>query len=241
MRFRSMLVAIAVLLAGPGAAVADPPMDLARREARWVTVQVDSTSPGEGRPRLSHPAKAWYEVGARPSERVVTVPGSEVERVLFAGRRPATGSFSDFVWHFDAATGHVEEASFSGVVTEPIRIGPLRTVARVSIEVLLSTRMPGGYRRPRHVAGRTVTDYCADSDRSGCTAVATATYDPESGWVRANGAVCASWRAFRTLVYTSMGQARFAELEPAVPRDQPALPPEHAPLLWAAGGGEPAC
>ncbi|MGH0031646.1 MAG: hypothetical protein ACQGVC_17785 [Myxococcota bacterium] len=241
MKVRSTLVAIAALVAGTGAATAAPPMDLARPDARRVTVQTVTTLPGRARPSLSEPVQAWYETGSHPGERVVTIPGSEVERVLMAGRRPVAGSFSDFRWRFDAATGHVEEASFSGVVSEPIRIGPLRASAHVSIAVVLSTRMPGGYRRPRRVAGRTVVDYCGDPGRAGCTAVETAAYDPASGWVRANGAVCARWRALRTLAYTSMGRARFAELEPVGTPDAPVLRLERAARLRVAAGEAPSC
>lgn len=186
-------------------------MDLARRQARWVTVEAVITSPDATHERLSQPARAWYEVGARPGERIVTVPGHEVERVLFADRTPVDGSFSDFVWVFDATTGHVVSASLSGSISEPIRLGPLRTAAEVSIEILVSTRISGGYQPPHRIAGKTVIGYCADPSLPDCHPVPIAAYDRASGWVRSAGAVCASWRSLRTLAYTSLGQARFTE------------------------------
>ena len=241
MKPTATLVAIAFLLAGIGRATAVQPMDLANPEARWVSVQVVTTSPGDPHPRLSPPARAWYELGPQAGERLITVPGSEVEAVLFADRSPVDRSFSDFVWILDAESGHVSAASFSGRVHEPVEIGPLRTAAQVSIAVLLSTHMPGGYQRPRRIAGRTVIGYCADSGRPDCSGVAGAVYDAESGWVRANGAVCASWRSLRTLAYTSLGHARFAELRPG---PSPSAPPQRAraaPPRAAAHTGAPTC
>lgn len=242
MKELSALVAIAILFAVAERATALEPMDLSRRTARWITVQVVTSAPGEAKPRLSEPVHAWYEVGSRPGERVITVPGPEVERVFLAERRPIEDSFSDFVWVFDATTGHVSSASFSGSLDEPVRIGPFQTRARVSITVVLSTRFSGGYRRQRRIAGRTVVGYCAELLRTDCTPAASAAYDPSSGWVRANGAVCATWRTFHTLAYTQLGWARFAEKEP---HGKPIAPPQSfdvSPLgMGAAEAGEPTC
>lgn len=213
MKRLARLTAIAALV-GAGSAAAGPPMDLARREHRWVEVRVVTTPPDARRPRLSQPARAWYTVGPRPHQRTVTVPGPSVERAFFADRRPLRQSFTDFVWVFDASTGHVVSAGFSGEVVEPVRFGPFQASARVSIAIALSTLAPGGYREPRELAGRRVFGYCADPEHPDCTSVASAAYDPGSGWVEANGAVCASWRSLRTLAYTSLGRARFAELRP---------------------------
>jgi hypothetical protein len=207
----AVCVAILALLTDPTRAMAGDAMDLERLEPRWVEVQVVTTSPGDPVPRFSEPVAAWYE--AEEAWRTVTIPGGAVERIFFAERSPVEQCFSDFVWVFDAATGHVTSASFSGLVDEPIRIGPVRSSARVRILVALSTRVTGGYDAPRELAGRTVIAYCPDVERAGCTAVTSSTYDPESGWVRANGAVCAVWHSFRTLAYTSLGQARFRELD----------------------------
>jgi hypothetical protein len=107
----------------------------------------------------------------------------------------------------------VTSASFSGQVDEPIRIGPIRSSARVAILVELSTQAPGGYRAARELAGRTVIDYCPDPNGPDCTAVASSVYDAGSGWVRANGPVCAVWHSLQTVAYTPLGQARFEELD----------------------------
>lgn len=241
MKALSILITILIPLAAATRANANDPMDLARTEARWISVQVINALPGERHPRPGPPARAWYAVGDRPGERVVTVPGPEVERIFFANRSPVDRSFSDFVWVFDAETGHVLSASFTGMVSEPVWIGPLQATARVAIAARLSTRMPGGYRRPRRIAGRTVTGYCADSDLPECTAVEPAAYDPETGWVRANGAVCASWRSLRTLAYTTMGQARFLELNAYGAPERPVRMPADAPPHPRAQIHAPSC
>jgi hypothetical protein len=234
----SALVAVGLLLASTAGAATAQPMDLANRKARWVIVQALITSSDTRQGHLSRPARAWYRVGATPGERVVIVPGPEVERVFFADRQAVEHSFSDFVWTLDATSGHVISASFSGAVREPIRIGPIRTAVEVSIEASFSTHMPGGYGQPHRIAGRTVIRYCGDARRPDCTAVATAAYDPESGWVRANGAVCATWRSLRTLAYTSLGQARFSELPGG---DEPPRRLPSAPLVLVAEPAPPAC
>jgi hypothetical protein len=234
----STLVTTGLLVAGAARATTFQPMDLTNPEARWVTVRALIASSDATHGRLSQPVRAWYGPGATPRERVVIIPGSEVERVFFADRNAVERSFSDFVWTFDAATGDVISASFSGAVSEPIRIGPIRTSVEVSIAAFFSTRMPGGYEKPHRIAGRDVISYCADVRQPDCTGVATAVYDPESGWVRANGAVCATWRSLRTLAYTSLGQARFSELRG---EDEPPGRPRSAPLLLAAEDAPPAC
>ncbi len=232
-----------VLMAGTTRAIAGGAMELARLEPRWVTVQVVTTIPGDRELRLSEPAIAWYQADPGSRRRTVTVPGSQVERVFFANRSPVDHSFSDFVWVFDAATGHVSSASFSGLVDERIRVGPLRTSARVAIAVEVSTHVPGGYLAPRELAGRTVVGYCPDPTQAGCTAVASTVYDPESGWVRANGAVCAAWHSLRTLAYTSLGQAKFRELDLSPRRDAHFVSAElrHERRSTRSGGQARAC
>ncbi|MCA9512302.1 MAG: hypothetical protein R3E88_10275 [Myxococcota bacterium] len=234
----SSQVALGLIVAAAASAQTPRPMDLANPAARWVAVRALVAPSDAADGRLSPPARAWYEPGATPGERVVSVPGPEVERVFFADRKAVASSFSDFVWVLDAASGHVLAASFSGAIDEPVEIGPLHTSVEVSIAASFSTRMPGGYRRPHRIAGRSVIAYCADARHRDCTAVATAAYDPESGRVRANGAVCATWRSLRTLAYTSLGQAWFTELES---EDAPPRRPRRAPLLLAAEGAPPAC
>ena len=212
-RFASLLVG-ALALATPPRAVAEKAMDLARAESRWVSVQVTTSLPGQDPQRLSDAVRAWYAPVRGTSRRTVRVPGALVERSLLAERQPVAGSFSDFVWVFEAATGHVLSASFAGRIDEPVRIGPFRSSARVSIVTHLSTRVMGGYRVVRQIAGHTILGFCRASRDAACVPVTGAAYDRSSGWVRANGAVCASWRSLRTLAYTSLGHARFRELQP---------------------------
>jgi len=98
--------------------------------------------------------------------------------------------------------------------------------------------MTGGYRQPHRVAGRKVITYCGDQRHPDCTAVATSAYDPGSGQVRANGAVCATWRSIQTLAYTALGHARFSE-----PSGRDALPgrPQRDSLVLATEAAPPAC
>ena len=226
------------LLTGKPEAAAGQPMDLGRQESRWVEVQVATALPGDREPRLSAPALGWYEVGPGSTQRTVRVPGAEVERIFLADRHPVERSFSDFVWIFDARTGHVQSASFSGLVDQPIRLGPLQLWARVSIAVELSTLVTGGYSKPHPLGGQTVVGYCPDSTAQGCTAVSPSVYETATGWVRANGAVCAAWHSLRTLAYTSLGHARFQELEPG---EEVAGPRKLLTDRPAGRSGAPAC
>jgi hypothetical protein len=212
-RLRTALLASAALgwLAGAPAYADGEPMDLRRSDARPVEVQVVTMSATDGTPRLSPPVRGWFEAGPRKNQGTVSVPGAVVERTILADRHPVASTFSDFVWTFDIDTGEVS-SSLTGLVDQPIVLGPLHLVARVAISFSLSTETTAGYTPPRALAGQTVVGYC-DPGSSDCTAASSALYDPSTGWVQANGPVCAAWHAYQTRAYTTLGHARFLELD----------------------------
>lgn len=212
LRMKALFAAAISLVAGEGAAASDP-MDLRRTDARSVELQVVIASPRDGRLSLSPLVRGRFEAGPAKNQRTVTVPGAEVERVLLPDQNPVAASFSDFVWTFDADTGSVLSASLSGLVDQPIHVGPMQLVARVAISFALSTQTRAGYGPPHPLAGQTVVSFC-DPDASECTAARNADYDASTGWVQANGPVCAVWHSFQTRAYTTLGHARFFELDP---------------------------
>ena len=57
------------------------------------------------------------------------VPGRAMERML-ADYDPVPGSFGDYVWTFDAATGEVLSAAFQGRLWQPADFGVFQTRAR---------------------------------------------------------------------------------------------------------------
>jgi hypothetical protein len=205
---------LASLVLADARPAASQPMDLASLQSRWVRVEVVLSPPDVSGRRLSEPALAWYESGPGPTQRTVIVPSAVVERVLLADRNPVDRSFSDYVWVFDATTGHVVSASFSGLVDERLRLGPIDVSARVSISAVLTSLAAAGYRAPTSFESRSVVGFCADPGAAGCTEVASSGLDPSSGWVRANGPVSATWRSLEVHAFTPLGHARFLEQQP---------------------------
>ena len=78
----SSQVALGLIVAAAASAQTPRPMDLANPAARWVAVRALVAPSDAADGRLSPPARAWYEPGATPGERVVSVPGPEVEQHL---------------------------------------------------------------------------------------------------------------------------------------------------------------
>ena len=71
--------------------------------------------------------------------------------------------------------------------------------------------------------------------------MASSVYDPESGWVRANGPVCAVWHSLHTTAYTPLGQARFGELDSSRGTDSALGPPKLERRLVSNAGESLAC
>jgi hypothetical protein len=162
--------------------------------------------------RYGEPFVAWLEP-AKQRERVrVTLDASSVERMMEA-HQPKRGTFSDFVWVFDPASGHVLSASLTGTLMTHLDWGLFTTRVETDIEVLMSTQQVGGFLRPRERLGQMIFAYCA-GDEPDCTSVRPRPYEPSSGYVNAVGEIVA-----RSVVggivartFSPLGEAIFSEL-----------------------------
>ena len=213
MRMRKrMLVMLCGALAWSVAGAADP-LDLRDARPRPVRVAFE-VSPTE-RPDAqnvvySEPVTAWVEPGAAAGQVRVRVPGSAMERLL-AKFDPVPGSFGDYVWTFDAASGEVIAAGFEGRLWQNVDFGFFRTAVETKIEVQVGTRAAVGYRAPYTQLGQVVVDVC-EPGTPGCTRVAPAPLDPRTGHVNAVGTIHASAiGGLGALTFSPLGEAVFSE------------------------------
>jgi len=213
MRMRKrMLVMLCGAMAGSVAAAADP-LDLRDARPRPVRVAFE-VSPTE-RPDAqnvvySEPVTAWVESGAAKGQVRVRVPGSAMERLL-AKYDPVPGSFGDYLWTFDAASGEVISAGFEGRLWQLVDFGFFRSSVETKIEVQVGTRADVGFRAPYTQLGQVVVDVCAPGT-PGCTRVAPAPLDPRTGHVNAVGTIHASAiGGLGALTFSPLGEAVFSE------------------------------
>jgi hypothetical protein len=222
-------IALLVAALEPLQALAEP-MDLRDAEPRWVQVRFELSPPdrpGQTDTVYSPPFAAWLEPGERPGEVRVTVDGRIVEQHLLPDYEPRPGSFSDFVWIFDAETGHVRSAKVSGAVLRRLRLGltSWKVTARISVE--MNTRSDAGFTQPAQLLGQRVHRFCAAADPGPCTLVPARTYDPITGYVNAVGAIGANSGPVRFESFSPLGEAVFSEI------DYPLDGPWPDPLLAA--------
>jgi len=168
MRVATLTGALAwpVLAAGPGGAepagpaaarstdLSSAPMDLSNAEPRRVAVRFEvspAEHPGRTDSVYTPPLAAWLEPEQRAARLRVTIPGPTVEAHLVAGHEPVPGSFSDFVWSFDPATGHVHSATVHGRVVRTLDWGLARTRARARLRFRMDTLGTAGFRAPHRV------------------------------------------------------------------------------------------
>jgi hypothetical protein len=205
-------------------------MDLRDPEPRWVQVRFELSPPdrpGQTDTVYSPPFAAWLECGQRPGEVSVTVDGRIVEQHLLPDHEPRPGSFSDFVWIFDAETGHVRSAKVSGAVRRRLRLGLASWKVTARIRVEMNTSSDAGFTQPANLLGQRVHRFCAAADTSPCTLVPARTYDPITGYVNAVGAIGANSGPIRFESFSPLGEAIFSEL------DYPLDGPWPDPLLAA--------
>jgi hypothetical protein len=211
---RCSLLPVLVLIA---AAAAGEPMDLGNSEPRWVTVRFEVSPPNRPLQTDVHYTRdlpAWLEPGALPGEVRVTVAGSLVEQHLLGGQHPVHGSFSDFVWTFDAESGHVRSATLSGVLRQRLRIGFSTFEVETPIRVVMDTASPAGYGRTQRLFGHRILGFCAPDHSSRCQAVQPTPYDRATGYVNALGPVAADAQLARVRSFSPLGEAVFSEAEP---------------------------
>jgi hypothetical protein len=214
---RCLLCAGIALLAAafePLQALAEP-MDLRDPEPRWVQVRFELSPPdrpGQTGTVYSPPFAAWLEVGERPGEVSVSVDGRIVEQHLLPEHEPRPGSFSDFVWIFEAETGHVRSAKVSGEVRRRLRLGPASWKVTARIRVEMNTRNDAGFTQPANLMGQRIHRFCTAANSGPCTLVPARTYDPTTGYVNAVGAIGANSGPIRFESFSPLGEAIFSEL-----------------------------
>jgi hypothetical protein len=206
------LVAMLLVLAAP-AALAEP-MHLDDPKPRWVAVQFEvsrADRPGDTDAVYSPAYPAWFAMAPDRDSVLISVSGQAVEQLL-QRQDPLAGSFSDFVWEFDARTGHVLSAKFSGTLRHTLKLGPARWRVESDVHAQLSTRTVGGFEPPHRVLGLEINPFCEDT-AANCTPMAARPYAPESGYVHAIGPIVASAGLTTVQSYCPLGEAVFTELD----------------------------
>ncbi|MEZ4330537.1 MAG: hypothetical protein R3F35_02205 [Myxococcota bacterium] len=216
------LVALAV---APEPARADP-LELENPTPRRIEVRFE-VSPADQPGRLdaiwSPPRSARIEAGDSPDRLQIRIPASEMEQHLRStGTAVIPGTFSDFVWVLDRATGEVLSSRLEGRIHERIAVGPFATRVAVGIRVDMSTSARAGFRTTRAPFGVETHAYCAPNEGSEpCVAVASHRFDPRDGYVNAVGVIRAATPVAEVRAFSPLGEVRFSE--------QPVLPPVAAP------------
>jgi hypothetical protein len=109
-----------------GVALAAPPMDLGDPRPRFVSVRFE-TSPADQPGRLAsfytEAIPARLSPGDFDGQVRVTIASSDFEAQVMHNQRPRPGSFSDFVWLFDAASGEVVSARLRGTLVRRFEFG----------------------------------------------------------------------------------------------------------------------
>jgi hypothetical protein len=140
----------------------------------------------------------------------VRVAGAAVERDYFWRQRLRAGSFSDYVWVFDSASGDVVSASLSGVLVRRLDFGPFQKEIETPFEATLSTHGHAGFETARHVFGQILFPLCERAS-SECTLVDPVRYDARTGYVNAVGWIGGRALGISARTFASIGEAIFSE------------------------------
>lgn len=238
-----MLIGLLLLL--PRSALAEP-VDFLDPSPRWVEVAFEVSprdKPAQTDTIYTPKIRAWLEAADRQGQVKVTVDRRDVERVLLVDDDPVEGSFTDFVWVFDAVTGEVVSAALSGTLTKEIDWGLFRSRVRTRIEADMSTNRVGGIEKPRRWLGQQLFGYCGEEegeeDVSRCTVVAASGYDPASGYVNAVGDLSVRFGDLTLRTFSPLGEAVFSEVEPQsmTASAHPDPPSSGRANITAAGAG----
>jgi len=228
-RHPRLALLIALLACRAGA----EPMDLQDPEPRRVSVRFEispSDVPGQTDRVYSSPLLASLVRDPASREVRLRIAGRDVEEQLLRDLEPVPGSFSDFVWSFDAATGHVRRASLTGRIVRRLDLGIARPRVEVDVEFHMDTTSSAGFRRPRHLMGQLVHHFCRPGDSAECQPVSPTPYRRETGYVNAVGRIDVSSRLTRLSTFSTLGEAIFSELEPREAGLLAALERPRAPL-----------
>ena len=206
-----------LLLSGP---VLASPMDLRDMRPRWVGVAFEvspSSKPYQLQNVYTERVQAWFEPISESGQVRITVGGNTVESRLLWDQEPKAGSFSDFVWIFDVATGHVVSASLSGTLWRQLSWGIGRQKVEAKIAADMTSTAVAGYKPPLRLLGNVFHRFCSDPESPRCTLVEGRGYDFESGYVNAVGKMKVGSRIAGAGVFSPLGEAVFSELEDTEP------------------------
>jgi hypothetical protein len=190
-------------------------VDLRDPTPRWVEVAYEISPrdrPGQRDTRYTRKLRARFEPLAGGRVRV-TIPGRSLEQTLLAEDAPVPGSFSDFVWIFDARTGEVLSATLSGEMIRRLDWGLFESSARAKVEVEMGTQRAAGYEDSRRWLGQEFFEFCDDLERKGCHAVPARRYDAERGYVNAVGEVSVRYGEIVLRTFSPLGEAVLSEVE----------------------------
>lgn len=204
----------ALLLSSSQSPAAAEPLDLFNPRPREIVVAFEISPrevPAQMDTTYTPDLRAFVEPGLRDSEMRVVIPSQIVEEFLLGDQKPVPESFSDFVWTFDVATGHVVSARLSGRVRPRLDWGFMTTETQAEIEIEMGTARVGGFKRPQRVLGQLVFRYCTKPEDSGCRVVETTAYDRSTGYVNAVGQVRVHSPILDLRNFSPMGEAIFSE------------------------------
>ena len=195
------------------------PLDLTNVHPRRIEVRFETSpadEPGSLDQEWSNLRAAYLEPGSTQSQVQIRIPAAEVEEQLRSeGTDAIAGTFSDFVWTLDTATGHVLAAGLSGRVREPIRIGLIRSSAQVEIRVEMATtaEQSAGFEPDAALMGVRTNRFCApESLDPGCVGVAPIRFDPARGYVNAVGSLRAKSAFVEIRAFSPLGEVEFLEI-----------------------------
>ena len=221
---RAVTIAFALAIAsqlGLRPANAAPAVDLADSTPRAVLVAFE-ISPHDAPYRLDQTYTPFLPgrlaPGVEPGLVEIRVAGELIERHVLVRPDPIPGSFSDFVWVFDARSGAVVSATVSGEVRTLLDFGIARASARAKIRAEMDTQRSSGFRPPKNWLGETLFRACSPEGAGrhharGCTAVESQRYDRSRGYVNAVGELAVRTSLGMELrTFSPLGEAIFSEV-----------------------------
>lgn len=214
---RSVIAGLVVITVADAAAHAAEPMDLRDPQPRWISVRFENSptdQPGQLATHYTAELPAWFEPDGASNRVRATIAGSAVETGWFQEHRLRAGSFSDFVWIFDASSGDVVSAHLRGTLIRRLDFGVLRSDMDLPFEAEMATRATVGFEPGRRTFGQLLFPFCERAER-GCTLVAPVRYDSRTGYVNAVGSIVARAMGAAARTFSPLGEAIFSERDGA--------------------------
>lgn len=203
---RSLLVVLLLLAPSSGQGA---PLNLQDSSPRSVLVQFETSATVDlYDQQYSDAIPAFLFPNGDGTIRVgVLAPDVEDHLTGGTGQGIIPGSFTNYVWTFDPTSNHVLTAIVSGqlvlgVVGEPTGVGIVQ-------ELTTFGREPIGY--SPEMVGRGILDLvCSPATDPDCIEVERVPYQPDTGYVRAFGAITFG-EPFAIQLLSSFGEAIFSE------------------------------